>query len=61
MLRVIGVLIALIGLIMVGLSGDNVRAPNNSRLTIGLVLMLAGALIAVFATEVGLMMGWIRP
>jgi len=61
MVRVIGVLVALIGLIMVGLSGDNVRAPSSSRLTIGLVMMLVGALLAIFATQVGLMMGWIRP
>ena len=61
MLRVIGVLIALIGLILVGLSGDNVRAPSSSRLTIGLILMLVGVAMAVFATQVGLMLGWIRP
>ena len=61
MLRVIGVLIALIGLILVGLSGDNVRAPSSSRLTIGLILMLVGVAMAAFATQVGLMLGWIRP
>jgi uncharacterized membrane protein YidH (DUF202 family) len=61
MVRVIGVLVALIGLILVGLSGDNVRVPSGSRLTIGLLLMLVGIIAAIFATQFEMSMGWIKP
>jgi len=61
MLRVIGILIALVGLIVVGMSGTKRRAPSNSRLPIGLGLIAVGVLIALFAAQVAMTFGLERP
>jgi drug/metabolite transporter (DMT)-like permease len=62
MIRIIGVLLALAGLIVVGMSGDNKRsAPNSQRLVIGMLMMLIGVVVALAATEIALLMGWARP
>lgn len=61
MLRVIGVLIALLGLVIVGMSGTRRGAPRNARLPIGLALMVVGILMALLATQVALMLGLERP
>lgn len=61
MLRVIGILIALLGLVIVGMSGTRRGAPTNARLPIGLLLMAIGILMALLATQVALMLGLQRP
>jgi len=60
-IRAMGLLVVLAGLYLVGVSGDNHRVPNGRHLAYGASLMAFGALIAVFASDVGLQMGWIRP
>lgn len=61
MLRVIGVLIALVGLVIVGMSGTRRGTPNNARMPIGLGLMAVGILMALLATQVALMLGLEHP
>jgi hypothetical protein len=61
MIRAAGLLVVLVGLVLVGLSGDNHRAPNGRHIIYGASLMAVGALVALFATQVGLLMGWTRP
>lgn len=62
MIRILGVLLALAGLIVVGMSGDNKRsAPNSPRLVAGLMMMLVGVVAALAATQIALLMGWAKP
>jgi hypothetical protein len=61
MIVIVGVLLALVGLLFVGISGTTMRQRRNYRLPIGLVLMAAGILFAVLGGEIGLMMGWTHP
>lgn len=61
MTRVLGVLILLAGLVVVGISGDNHRVPNGRNIASGASLMALGALIALFAGEVSMLMGWSHP
>ena len=61
MLRVIGVLIALVGLVIVGMSGTRRGTPRNARMPIGLGLMLVGILWALLATQVALVLGLEHP
>ncbi len=58
---IFGVLLALAGLLFVGISGTTLRQRRNFRLPIGLVLMAVGILVAVLGGEIGLMMGWTHP
>jgi len=58
---ILGVLLALAGLLFVGTSGTTMRQRRNFRLPIGLVLMAAGILIAILGGPIGLMMGWSHP
>jgi hypothetical protein len=61
MIVTLGVLLALAGLLLVGLSGTTRRQRPNFRLPIGLALMAAGALIAILGGPLGLAMGWTHP
>jgi len=61
MIRAAGLVIVLIGLVIVGISGDNHRVPSGRNLAIGAALMAAGAVVAIFATEVTMLMGWTKP
>ena len=61
MIVILGVLLALAGLLFVGISGTTMRQRRNYRLPIGLGLMAAGILIAVLGGQLGLMMGWTHP
>jgi hypothetical protein len=61
MIRALGLIVVLVGLVIVGISGDNHRVPSGRNLSIGAVLMAAGALVAIFATDVALLMGWSKP
>lgn len=62
MIRILGVLFALAGLIVVGMSGDNKRsAPKSGRLWAGLAMMLVGVIVALAATQIALAMGWTKP
>jgi len=66
-MRYIGVIVALLGLILAGMSGTrgrvrrNAPRPKNWKLWTGLALILIGALLAIFATQVSLVMGWQTP
>jgi hypothetical protein len=59
--RALGILILLAGLILIGISGDNHRVANGRNILSGASLMVAGALIVLFAGPVGALMGWTRP
>jgi hypothetical protein len=61
MIVIAGVLLALAGLLFVGISGTTMRQRRNFRLPIGLALMAVGILVAVLGGEIGLMMGWTHP
>jgi hypothetical protein len=61
MVVILGVLLALAGLLFVGISGTTMRQRRNYRLPIGLALMVAGILVAVLGGQIGLMMGWSHP
>jgi hypothetical protein len=56
-----GVLLALVGLLFVGISGTTMRQRRNFRLPIGLGLMIVGILIAVLGGQIELLMGWTHP
>jgi hypothetical protein len=58
---ILGVLLALAGLLFVGISGTTMRQRRNYRLPIGLALMVAGILVAVLGGQIGLIMGWSQP
>ena len=59
--RGIGLFILLAGLILVGISGDNHRVANGRNIVSGASLMAAGGLIALFARQIGALMGWAQP
>jgi len=61
MVRALGILILLAGLILVGISGDNHRAANGRNILSGASLMAAGALIALFARQASMLLGWTHP
>ena len=61
MVRAFGILILLAGLILVGISGDNHRVPSGRNIAGGAVLMAIGGLIALFARQVGMLLGWAQP
>ena len=46
----------LAGLFLVGISGDNHRVPSGRNIAWGAALMLAGAIGAVFAADIALML-----
>ena len=58
---ILGVLLALAGLLFVGISGTTMRQRRNYRLPIGLALMAVGILLALLGGQIGLMMGWSQP
>ncbi len=49
------------GLFMVGISGDNNRAPNVRHMVWGAFLIVSGAAVALFAGTIGVAVGWDRP
>jgi hypothetical protein len=61
LIRAAGLLVVLAGLALVGISGDNHRVPNGRHIAYGASLMIAGAAVALFASQVGMLMGWTRP
>jgi len=62
MILTAGVLIALVGLILVGSGGGgSVRQRRNFRLPLGLFLMVVGALVAIGGGQFALTMGWLHP
>lgn len=61
MIVIIGVLVALLGLVLVGTGGGSVRRRHNNRMPIGLALIAAGALFALLGGQIMLMMGWAHP
>jgi len=62
MILIVGVLIALAGLVLVGTGGaGSKRRRRNFRLPAGLCLMLVGALVASLGHQFALTMGWLHP
>jgi uncharacterized membrane protein len=61
MMVILGVLMALAGLLLVGLSGTTRRQRSNFRLPIGLVLLTLGALVATLGGELQLLLGLAHP
>jgi len=61
LIRAVGLAIIVFGLILVGISGDNHRVPNGRHITYGASLMGLGAIVALFAGELELLIGWARP
>jgi hypothetical protein len=61
MVLIVGVLVALLGLGIVGTSSNSIRRRRNYRLPIGFILIAAGALFAMFGGQALLMMGWGHP
>ena len=61
MIVIVGVLVALVGLVLVGTGGGSVRRRRNFRLPIGLVLIAGGALVALLGGQIALIMGWAQP
>lgn len=58
---IVGVLVALLGLGIVGTSHNSIRRGRNHRMPIGFALIGVGALVAVFGGQVMLEMGWAHP
>jgi hypothetical protein len=58
LIRAIGLMVVLAGLFLVGVSGDNHRTPNSRHILYGASLMAFGAIVALFAGQIGLLMGW---
>ena len=56
--RILGLAILLLGLFLVGISGDNHRVPNARAIALGASLMAAGAVVAIFAADLELLIGW---
>jgi len=62
MILIAGVLVALLGLVLVGTGGGgSIRRRRNFRMPIGLLLIVAGALVALLGGQLSLMMGWTHP
>ena len=59
LMRAAGLLILVADLFLVGISGDNHRPANGRHIVWGASLMAAGALVAIFAVECELMVGWL--
>jgi len=57
LIRVAGLLVVLVGLFLVGVSGDNHRTPNVRNIAWGGSLMLLGAIVALFAQDIRVMTG----
>lgn len=56
MVRLIGLIILVVGLIIVGVSGDNHRVPNGRNISYGAVLMFVGAMVSIFAGQLAMLM-----
>jgi hypothetical protein len=56
--RIAGLALVLLGLFLVGVSGDNHRVPNGRAIAYGASLMVAGVLVAIFAGALEGLFGW---
>ena len=61
MIVIAGVLVALLGLGIMGTSHNSIRRGRNYNMSIGFVLIGAGALFALFGGQIMLVMGWAHP
>lgn len=61
MIVIVGVLVALLGLGIVGLSHNSIRRGRSRHMPIGLSLIVLGTVFASFGHQVMLTMGWAHP
>lgn len=61
MVRALGILILLAGLVLVGISGDNHRVASGRNIAGGAALMVIGGVIALFGGQISMLMGWTHP
>jgi hypothetical protein len=61
LIRVAGLLILLVGLVLIGVSGDNHRVANGRHIIYGASLIMLGAIAAVFAGQFEALIAWARP
>jgi membrane protein CcdC involved in cytochrome C biogenesis len=59
LMRAVGLLVLVAGLILVGISGDNHRPANGRNIAFGASLMAAGALVAFFAAGCTQIIAWL--
>jgi hypothetical protein len=59
--RAAGLLILLAGLILIGISGDNHRAPNGRNILVGASLMVFGVIMALGGRQIAMLLGWAHP
>ena len=58
--RAIGLVIIVLGLVLVGVSGDNHRVANGRAIVYGASLMGLGLILALFAGQLEELLGWSR-
>ena len=58
--RAIGLVIIVLGLVLVGVSGDNHRVANGRAILYGASLMGLGVILALFAGQLDELLGWSR-
>jgi len=58
--RAIGLVIIVLGLVLVGVSGDNHRVANGRAILYGASLMGLGLILALFAGPLDELIGWSR-
>ena len=56
--RAIGLVIIVLGLFLVGVSGDNHRVANGRAILYGASLMGLGIIVALFAGQLDELLGW---
>ena len=58
--RAIGLVVIVLGLVLVGVSGDNHRVANGRAIVYGASLMGLGLILALFAGQLEELIGWSR-
>ena len=58
--RAIGLVVIVLGLVLVGVSGDNHRVANGRAIVYGASLMGLGLILALFAGQLEELLGWSR-
>jgi drug/metabolite transporter (DMT)-like permease len=61
MIVIIGVLIALAGLVLAGTGGSSIRQARHMRIPIGIVLIVVGLLVAALGGQFAMTLGFVHP